>query len=514
MSTTGHEQQREMLRQRGICVIIPTYNNGGTIGGVVAGALEQCRDVIVVNDGCSDATAAILAEIQTEGLTVVALDRNSGKGAALKAGFRRALEMGFAYAITLDGDGQHYPEDIATMLRANQEHPGALILGSRMMDGADRSKGSSFANRFSNFWLWVQTGRRLDDTQTGYRLYPLKKLRFLTSRFFPLTSRYEAELELLVFASWHGVELVPVPIRVYYPPKEERVSHFRPGKDFARISVLNTALCVLAVVYGLPLRLWRWVMKYVRTIYVILFFLFFMFVVIKPAVWAYLKVGKMVYGSRFTVYRRSRAMHTLMYKASRFVMLTHGIPGVKFTYGIADGVKFDRPRVVVCNHQSHLDLFCQLIFTPNIIFLTNDWVWNNPSYGLLIRNAEYYPVRDGIEELLPKLQSLVERGYSIAVYPEGTRSKDCSIGRFHQGAFWLAEQLGVEILPMCLYGPGKILRKKTYTLHPGPVHIEVGEPISQQSLQAMGDLKERTKGMRRRYQEWYGSLANRIEQSI
>ena len=514
MSTTGHEQQREMLRQRGICVIIPTYNNGGTIGGVVAGALEQCRDVIVVNDGCSDATAAILAEIQTEGLTVVALDRNSGKGAALKAGFRKALEMGFAYAITLDGDGQHYPEDIATMLRANQEHPGALILGSRMMDGADRSKGSSFANRFSNFWLWVQTGRRLDDTQTGYRLYPLKKLKFLTSRFFPLTSRYEAELELLVFASWHGVELVPVPIRVYYPPKEERVSHFRPGKDFARISVLNTVLCVLAVVYGLPLRLWRWVMKYVRTIYVILFFLFFMFVVIKPAVWVYLKVGKMVYGSRFTVYRRSRAMHTLMYKASRFVMLTHGIPGVKFTYGIADGVKFDRPRVVVCNHQSHLDLFCQLIFTPNIIFLTNDWVWNNPSYGLLIRNAEYYPVREGIEELLPKLQSLVERGYSIAVYPEGTRSKDCTIGRFHQGAFWLAEQLGVEILPMCLYGPGKILRKKTYTLHPGPVHIEVGEPISQQSLQAMGDLKERTKGMRRRYQEWYGSLANRIEQSI
>ena len=514
MSTTGHEQQREMLRQRGICVIIPTYNNGGTIGGVVAGALEQCGDVIVVNDGCSDATAGILAAIETEGLTVVTLPKNSGKGAALKAGFRKALEMGFAYAITLDGDGQHYPEDIATMLRANQEHPGALILGSRMMDGADRSKGSSFANRFSNFWLWVQTGRRLDDTQTGYRLYPLKKLKFLTSRFFPLTSRYEAELELLVFASWHGVELVPVPIRVYYPPKEERVSHFRPGKDFARISVLNTVLCVLAVVYGLPLRLWRWVMKYVRTIYVILFFLFFMFVVIKPAVWVYLKVGKMVYGSRFTVYRRSRAMHTLMYKASRFVMLTHGIPGVKFTYGIADGVKFDRPRVVVCNHQSHLDLFCQLIFTPNIIFLTNDWVWNNPSYGLLIRNAEYYPVREGIEELLPKLQSLVERGYSIAVYPEGTRSKDCSIGRFHQGAFWLAEQLGVEILPMCLYGPGKILRKKTYTLHPGPVHIEVGEPISQQSLQAMGDLKERTKGMRRRYQEWYGSLANRIEQSI
>ena len=523
MSTVDQNQQHKVLRQRGICVVIPTYNNGGTIGRVVAGALEQCDDVIVVNDGSTDATASILRGIQTtppsghrrllhedaiaysggEGVTIVTLDRNRGKGAALKAGFRKALELGFAYAITLDGDGQHYPEDIPTMLRANQEHPGALILGSRMLDGADRSKGSSFANKFSNFWLWVQTGKRLDDTQTGYRLYPLKKLHGLSL----LTSRYEAELELLVFASWHGVELVPVPVNVYYPPKEERVSHFRPGMDFARISVLNTVLCFLAVVYGLPLRLWRWVMKYVRTIYALLFFLFFMFVVIKPVVWIYLKVGKMTEQKR-------RNLHKLIYRASRFVMLTHGIPGVKFSYKVSEGVQFDRPRVVICNHQSHLDLFCQLIFTPNIIFLTNDWVWNNPSYGLLIRNAEYYPVRDGLEELLPKLRSLVERGYSIAVYPEGTRSKDCQIGRFHQGAFWLADQLGVDILPMCLYGPGKILKKKTYTLHPGPVRIDVGEPVSLESLKAMGRLKEQAKEMRRRYIEKYEAMANEIEQDV
>ena len=506
MSTVDQNRQREVLRKRGICVVIPTYNNGGTIGRVVAGALEQCDDVIVVNDGSSDATPGILAGLAKEGLTVVTLDRNSGKGAALKAGFRRALDMGFAYAITLDGDGQHYPEDIATMLRANQEHPGALILGSRMMDGVDRTKGSSFANKFSNFWLWVQTGRKLDDTQTGYRLYPLKKLHGLRL----LTSRYEAELELLVFASWHGVELVPVPVNVYYPPKEERVSHFRPGMDFARISVLNTVLCFLAVVYGLPLRLWRWLMKYVRTIYVILFFLFFMFVVIKPVVWLLLKV-KSWKGEKA---QENRWLHKLMYRASRFVMLTHGIPGVKYSYSVSDGVKFDRPRVVICNHQSHLDLFCQLIFTPDIIFLTNDWVWNNPSYGLLIRNAEYYPVRDGLEELLPKLKSLVERGYSIAVYPEGTRSKDCRIGRFHQGAFWLAEQLGVDVLPMCLYGPGKILKKKTYTLHKGPVRIEVGEPISLQSLRAMGDLKMQAKEMRHRYIDKYESMANEIEQDL
>ena len=156
-------------------------------------------------------------------------------------GFRKALEMGFSYAITLDGDGQHYPEDIPLFLKANQEHPQSLIIGSRQLEGVDRSKGSSFANKFSNFWFYVQTGRALPDTQTGYRLYPLHRLHGLSL----LTSRYEAELELLVFASWHGVKLVPIPVQVYYPPRNERVSHFRPGKDFCTYSVLNTILCFL-----------------------------------------------------------------------------------------------------------------------------------------------------------------------------------------------------------------------------------------------------------------------------
>jgi hypothetical protein len=119
--------------------------------------------------------------------------------------------MGFSYAITLDGDGQHYPKEISRFLEANREHPWTLIVGSRNQEGINRSKGSNFANRFSNFWFWVQTGRRLSDTQTGYRLYPLKRLHGLSL----LTSRYEAELELLVFASWHGTEIVEIPIDVY-----------------------------------------------------------------------------------------------------------------------------------------------------------------------------------------------------------------------------------------------------------------------------------------------------------
>ena len=503
-----NDRQKATLHDRGICVVIPTYNNGATIEAVVRATLEECQDVIVVNDGSTDGTRSVLASV--EGITLVDYPRNRGKGYALKRGFERALELGFSYAITLDGDGQHYPEDTGKFLQGNLDHPGTLIIGNRNLEGVERSKGSSFANQFSNFWFYVQTGRRLTDTQTGYRLYPLKKLRGLRL----LTSRYEAELELLVFASWHGVEIVSLPIEVYYPPQGERVSHFRPGRDFARISILNTVLCVLAVVYGLPLRVARWLMKYVRTCYALLFFIVFSLFIMTPLVWIYVKLGKMTERKRYR-------LHEMLYWSSRFVMIRHGIPGTSFTYRVADGVlrqaqepSFDKPYIIICNHQSHLDLVCQLIFSPKMVFLTNDWVWNNPFYGFMIRHAEYYPVAEGIDSLMPKLRGLVERGYSIAVFPEGTRSKDCRIGRFHQGAFYLSQELGVDVLPMCLYGPGKVLPKRTYTLRKSPIYVQVDSPVTRAELQAMGDTKAQASQMRRRYQEEYSKIRNRIEQDV
>ena len=500
-SYSNCENVKATLKARGICVVVPTYNNVGTLAKVVREVQNYCENVIVVNDGSTDGTAQILQEIPN--IEVVEYKRNKGKGYALKKGFKKALSLGFAYAITMDADGQHLASDIPLLLQANQEYPGSLIIGERELEGVQRSKGSDFANKFSNFWFCIQTGRKLPDTQSGYRLYPLKKLYGLNL----LTSRYEAELELLVFPSWHGIRLVSVPIHVYYPPKEERVSHFRPGKDFLRISVLNTVLCALAIIYGLPLRVGRFLLRIFRTVFSLLFFSFFMFLVITPLSWVFVKTGKMTD-------RKRDNLRKVIYHASRFIMLRAGIPGTIFSYKVCDGINFNQAHVIICNHQSHLDLMCLLIFTPNVIFLTNDWVWNNPFYGFLIRAAEYYPIHEGIEDLLPKLDRLAQKGCSIAVFPEGTRSKDCSIGRFHQGAFHIAEQLGLDVLPMCLYGPGKVLPKKSYLLNKWPIRIEVEKPITSSQLKEMGDNRVQASKMRAWYMRKYERMSNEIEQNV
>ena len=497
------EQQR-ILRDRGICVIIPTYNNAGTIANVVQRSLLQCSDVIVVCDGCTDNTLQILNDLEIKPV-IVELKKNSGKGSALKAGFKYALDKGFSYAITLDGDAQHYPEDIPILLAANQKHPGALIVGERKdLESVDRSSGSKFANSFSNFWFAVQTGRYLKDTQTGYRLYPLKKLRGLCL----LTSRYEAELELMVFASWHGVKLVNEQVNVFYPPREERVSHFRPGRDFFRISILNTILCVLALVYGLPLAIVRSLFAFIRTIYSLLFFIITSMFVMTPLIYIYLSVGEITEKKKYNLHRIIQFM-------ARFVLVRHGIPGIKYSQSNTSNEDFSRPAVIICNHQSHLDLVPLLAVSEKIIVLTADWVWNNPVYKYAIRNAEFLPASSGVENILPQLKSLVSRGYSIAVYPEGTRSMDCSIGRFHQGAFYLAQTLDIDVLPLILYGSGHALPKHGRLMNRWPIHMEIDPRISPESMKQKGEtLREQASSMRKYYKERYTQIANRIEQYV
>jgi len=236
------------LRQLNVCVVMPTYNNGGTLRDVVECVLAYCGDLIVVNDGSTDETASILASFENR-IRVVDYGKNRGKGYALQQGFNKTRAMGFDYALTIDSDGQHFPEDIPVFIEALEQHPEALIVGSRNLKQENMPSGNTFANKFSNFWFRLQTGIHLPDTQTGFRLYPLRSMPHIFS------SRYEAELALLVFSAWRGTELVPVKVNVVYP--KGRVTHFRPFWDFFRISVLNTVLCIVALVYGWPAMLIR-----------------------------------------------------------------------------------------------------------------------------------------------------------------------------------------------------------------------------------------------------------------
>jgi len=241
----------DIFRQRKVCVLIPTYNNAQTLGQVVAGVLLHTDQVIVVNDGSTDAAAQILAGYPQ--VATVTLPVNRGKGNALRQGFRHAVALGYDYAITIDSDGQHYPEDLPIFLQTLETHPAAIMVGARNMDQSSVPRKSSFGNKFSNFWFWVETGIRMDDTQSGYRLYPVKQL----SRLSFVTRKYEFEIEVLVRGAWAGLEVIQVPVRVFYPEKEKRISHFRPFRDFTRISILNTFLVTIAFLYIKPRDLFR-----------------------------------------------------------------------------------------------------------------------------------------------------------------------------------------------------------------------------------------------------------------
>ncbi|OJV54726.1 MAG: hypothetical protein BGO31_07080 [Bacteroidetes bacterium 43-16] len=239
-------QQFDALR---VCVLVPTYNNQQTLAQVLKDIEKYTRNILVVNDGSTDQTPDILKEFQH--LHIVSYAQNQGKGHALKVGFREAYALGYEYAITIDSDGQHYASDLPAFIAAIAEQPEALIIGARNLNQENVPGKSSFGNKFSNFWFWVETGIKLPDTQSGYRVYPLKHAG--TMKYF--TRKYELEIEAPVRIAWRNVPVIHIPVQVYYPPAEERISHFRPFKDFTRISILNTFLTFTALLYIHPRNL-------------------------------------------------------------------------------------------------------------------------------------------------------------------------------------------------------------------------------------------------------------------
>ena len=186
------------------------------------------------------------------------------------------------------------------------------------------------------------------------------------------------------------------------------------------------------------------------------------------------------------------------------------IPGVKFELLNKVNETFEKPSIIIANHQSHLDLVCTLMLNPKLVILTNDWVWKNPIYGLIIRFAEFYPVSDGYDKNAERLKSLVDRGYSIVIFPEGTRSEDGHILRFHKGAFLLAQALNVDILPIFIHGVGDVMPKKDILLREGKITVEVCQRIEKESFAEM-DTRALTSECHKMFVSHYDELRDKCE---
>ena len=245
------ELLKECFKKFRACVIIPTYNNAAMLAGVIRDVANYTDDIIVVNDGSTDSTKKIIESFSF--LQSLSFEKNAGKGMAMRKGFEYAVSKGYEFAITIDSDGQHFAKDLPKFIDELEKDKNAIIIGERDLNQATVPGKSSFGNKFSNFWFKVETGITIEDTQSGYRLYPLIPLKEIRFR----TLKYEFEIEVLVLAAWKGVNIKSVPVSVYYPPADERISHFRPLKDTMRISILNTTLVLITFFYIRPRNFFR-----------------------------------------------------------------------------------------------------------------------------------------------------------------------------------------------------------------------------------------------------------------
>lgn len=212
-------------------VVIPAYNEGVTVRDVVARARQQCAHVIVVDDGSTDETLEVLASLE---IAVLRNEQNRGKADSLWRGFQHALGHGAVGVITLDADGQHAPEEIPSFIAASLHNPEAFLIGARRPMQRRTSSWRYLANRVADFWISWAAGRPIEDSQSGFRLYPARLLRGLTLKHGPKQS-FVFESEVLIDAARRGTQCLPVPISVA-PRFGARASHFRPVVDILRIT--------------------------------------------------------------------------------------------------------------------------------------------------------------------------------------------------------------------------------------------------------------------------------------
>ena len=231
-----------------VCVVIPTCNNASSIAQVVTSIRQQGLPVLVVDDGCSDESPALAREAGAE---VISHPRNLGKGCALFTGWRSAQKRGFRHAITVDADGQHLASDLPSFLAAIDREPNTLWAGTRSHNIENVSSAARFGRRFSDFMLWAAAADELagerPDSQCGLRAYPINSVLALPMR----GGRFETEMEVLVKALWHGIPVRALPVEVFYPTRNKRVTHFHTWSDNARIVRVYTRLMLMRLFWPL-----------------------------------------------------------------------------------------------------------------------------------------------------------------------------------------------------------------------------------------------------------------------
>lgn len=216
---------------RDYAVVIPAYNERATIADIVERALAQATTVIVVDDGSMDGTSEVLAG---QPVTVIRNERNSGKGHSLWRGMQHALALGLAGIVTLDGDGQHAPEDISPLVQMAREHPADIIVGARLVARKTAPRSRRWANRVADFGIGWVAGQRIVDSQSGFRVYPAPLLQRIEVKH-DATRGFVFESEILIAAARLGVRIRSVAVMMRYP-EGARPSHFRGVRDIARIT--------------------------------------------------------------------------------------------------------------------------------------------------------------------------------------------------------------------------------------------------------------------------------------